>query len=113
MGNHYQDKIANNISRQLAIILQQEVKDPRVGFVTIADIELSKDLSVAKIFITVINKDKIEVAKLLNKISGFLRTKLAAKINMKNTPELRFFADTVSETSENIEKILSDIHTKK
>jgi ribosome-binding factor A len=113
MASHYQDKLSQNISRYLAVILQREVKDPRVGLVTIADVSLNKDLGVAKVYITAIDQDKTEAARVLNDMAGFLRSKLAAKLSVKFIPELRFYADFVIEKSNKIEKILDEINTQK
>lgn len=108
--SHLQNKVSNQISKQLAIILQKKVKDPRVGMVSINEVKVSGDLSIAKIYVTSIQDDNHkQVAQSLNSMSGFLRSELAGQIKIRNIPELRFYEDKVMESSKEIESILDKI----
>jgi len=82
--------------------------------INITEVRVSRDLSIAKIYVTVIDADssdnsKAESVKLLNKMSGYLRTELASKIKIRNIPELRFYQDTIAESSNRIEELLDRI----
>jgi len=95
-------RVADQIQRELAALIQREVKDPRVGMATVSAVEVSRDLSHAKVFVTIFNggedKDEIrESVKALNNASGFLRSKLGQRMKLRIVPTLRFhFDDSLS-----------------
>lgn len=94
-------RIADLIQRELAILIQRELKDPRVGILTINEVKVSRDISFADVYFTLLsdnndnNKESAEEA--LNHASGFLRSQLARVLNTRTTPRLRFhFDDSVA-----------------
>lgn len=90
------DRVAQQIQREIAVILQREVKDPRVGMVTVSDVELTRDLQHAKIFVTFfLNEvDDIEAGvKVLNDASGYIRILLGKAMKLRVVPEIRFVYD--------------------
>jgi ribosome-binding factor A len=91
------DRVADEIKRLLATLIQQEVSDPRVGMVNINDVDLTKDLAFAKIFVTFIGRDSDseceKAASALNNAAGYLRSLLAKSMNLRTTPKLQFFFD--------------------
>ena len=95
-------RVADQIQRELAALIQREVKDPRVGMATVSAVEVSRDLSNAKVFVTVINggEDQQEITesvKALNNASGFLRSQLGQRMKLRIVPTLRFhFDDSLS-----------------
>ncbi|HIG36450.1 MAG TPA: 30S ribosome-binding factor RbfA [Oceanospirillaceae bacterium] len=95
-------RVADQIQRELAALIQREVKDPRVGMATVSAVEVSRDLSHAKVFVTIFNggedQDEIrESVKALNNASGFLRSKLGQRMKLRIVPTLRFhFDDSLS-----------------
>jgi ribosome-binding factor A len=95
-------RVADQIQRELAGLIQREVKDPRVGMATVSAVEVSRDLSHAKVFVTILNggedKDEIrESIKALNNASGFLRSQLGQRMKLRIVPTLRFhFDDSLS-----------------
>lgn len=101
-------RMGGQIQRELALIVQQEIRDPRVGFVTISAVELSRDLSHAKVFITVMDpaQDVAETLKVLNKASGFLRKLLGQRMVMRSLPELRFAYDKSLDEGSRIDALL-------
>lgn len=101
-------RMGGQIQRELALIVQQEIRDPRVGFVTISAVELSRDLSHAKVFITVMDpaQDVAETLKVLNKASGFLRKLLGQRMVMRSLPELRFTYDKSLDEGSRIDALL-------
>lgn len=91
------DRVGQQIQKEIAVILQREIKDPRLGMVTVSAVEVSRDLSYAKIFITVLNtsdedKTKQSVA-ILNDATGYIRSILGKRIRARIMPELRFVVD--------------------
>lgn len=88
------DRIGDLIQRNIATLLREEFKDPRVQWVTVASVEVSRDLSYAKIYITVLEDDKVhQTLKILNRAAGFFRSHLAKKIHLRIVPELHFLFD--------------------
>ncbi|MCW8884739.1 MAG: 30S ribosome-binding factor RbfA [Motiliproteus sp.] len=92
-------RVAEQLQRDLAQLIQQEVKDPRLGLVTVNDAKISKDLSYADIYVTVMGKEETEeeiatTVQILNRASGFLRGRVAKLIKMRTVPQLRFHYDS-------------------
>ena len=91
------DRVADYLREELASLIQQQMRDPRVAMVSITDVEVSKDLGHARVFYTALGKDSAEEAKevteVLNKAAGFLRTQLSKDSNLRVMPSLRFVFD--------------------
>ncbi|EGI74502.1 30S ribosome-binding factor RbfA [Pseudoalteromonas sp. SR43-6] len=91
------DRVAQQIQKEIAVILQREIKDPRLGMVTVSAVEVSRDLSYAKIFITVFNTQDEDAAKqsakVLNEATGYIRSLLGKRIRARIMPELKFVVD--------------------
>ena len=105
-------RVADQIQRELAMLIQLEISDPRVGMVSITGVDLSRDLAHANVYVTVLNSgvkdaedgelgkrdalDQLEInenLKALNKAAGFLRTLLAKRLKLRTTPKLQFHYD--------------------
>ena len=91
------DRVAQELQKEVAIILQREVKDPRIGMVTVSDVEVSKDLAYAKIFVTFLFDNDPEAIKQgmkgLEKASPYIRSLLGKAMRLRIVPELRFVYD--------------------
>ena len=91
-------RVADYLQRELAALIQHEVRDPRVGMVSITGVNVSRDLGHARIYVTVLGRDSGEDAsdsiEALNKAAGFLRSLLSRDSNMRSVPQLRFYFDT-------------------
>ena len=91
-------RVADYLQRELSGIIQREVRDPRVGMVSVTGVDVSRDIGHAKIHYTVLGADSSEDAKesteVLNKAAGFLRSQLARDSNMRSVPQLRFYFDS-------------------
>jgi len=88
-------RVGGQIQRELAQLIQQELRDPRLGLITISAVEMSKDMGHAKVFITLMNpeQDVDETLKVLKRASGFLRHALGKRIALRILPELHFVHD--------------------
>ncbi len=108
-------RIAEEIKKELSYMLQMELKDPRVGFVTITGVEVTNDLSQAKVYLSVFGDDekRQETLKALAKAAGFLRTELGKKIRLRHVPELLFKLDASIDYGQKIERILNQINEEK
>lgn len=90
------DRVAQTINRQLAVILRSKVKDERVNSLTITDVEVTKDLRQAKIYVTSMDDDHVDVKNIMAAVenaNGYIRRKLAAVIDMRHCPNLVFAYD--------------------
>lgn len=90
-------RVADYLQRELSGIIQREVRDPRVGMVSVTGVDVSRDIGHAKVHYTVLGADSSEDAKestdVLNKAAGFLRSQLSRDSNMRSVPQLRFYFD--------------------
>ena len=105
-------RIADFLKRELGSFIQKELRDPRLGMVSVIDAQVSRDLSHAKIYVTVMGKNTAEEAKeslaVLNKASGGLRSQVAKINNARTTPQLRFYYDTSVNRGQHISKLIQD-----
>lgn len=103
-------RIADFLKRELGSLIQLELRDPRIGMVSVTDAEVSRDLSHAKIFVTVMGKDNAEEAAeslaALNKAAGFLRSHVAKVNNARITPQLRFFYDSSIDRGQRLSSLI-------
>ncbi|MBN8430615.1 30S ribosome-binding factor RbfA [Microbulbifer salipaludis] len=107
---HRADRVADAMRRELARLIQHEVRDPRVGMVNVNDVEVSRDLATAKVFVTLVGEDdrsKIDISMTaLNKAAGFLRTQLAKEIQMRSIPRLHFRYDETSVRGQHLSALI-------
>ena len=97
------------MKHEIADILMRKIKDPRVGFVTVTDVELADDLRNAKVFVSVYGTDKAESLKGLQSASSFIRSELGRRMRMKFVPELLFRYDDSVERGAHIMELLHSI----
>lgn len=87
-------RVGEQMQRELAALIQREVKDPRIGMVTVNAVEVSRDLANAKVYVTSIGQDDASVVvAILQRAAGFLRRELARRMRLRSVPELRFIYD--------------------
>ena len=109
MDAHFKrtDRVAEQIQKILAILIHKELKDPRLGMVTINDVRVSKDLAYAEVFFTVFPDERAdEAGQLLGNASSFLRKLLARQLTTRITPKLRFSYDASLVQGEKITRAL-------
>ena len=91
------DRVAQELKKEVAVILQREVKDPRIGMVTVSDVEVSRDLAYAKIFVNLLfdtDQEAIDQGmKGLEKASPYIRSLVGKAMRLRIVPELRFIYD--------------------
>jgi ribosome-binding factor A len=102
-------RIGDLIQRELAVLLQLEIKDPRVGMVTLNEVKVSRDLAFADVYFTMLPEDRVaEGTEVLNDAAGFLRTRLAKVLSTRTTPRLRFHYDESIENGARMSKAIND-----
>ncbi len=110
-------KIGDQIQRDLAVIIQQDMKDPRLGMVTLNDVKVSTDLSYADVYFTCMafgpqeeeseqEKVRLEQTALLVQAAGFMRTRLAKGLNLRVIPQLRFHYDAVIDSGSKVSALI-------
>jgi ribosome-binding factor A len=100
-------RMAEQIRRDIAEIVRDELKDPRMGFFSITAVKLARDLGHALIYCTVIEKDKREeTIATLNRAAGFIRTSLAKRIRARTVPTLKFVNDDSVERGAAMEDLI-------
>ena len=105
-------RVSSQMQKELSFILQREVKDSRLGLITINEVMVSKDLAVAKIYITALTVgdiDKKAQVKCLNELAPVIRHALAKRMRLRHISELRFFYDDSFDTGMRVAELLSDV----
>ena len=91
-------RVADHLQRELANVIQREVRDPRLGMVSITGVEVSRDLAHARVFYTMLGADSSDEAsestEILNNAAGFLRSELSRDSAMRSVPRIRFYFDS-------------------
>ena len=103
------ERVNSNIQRELSYILANEVKNPHIKFITITAVDVTSDLSYAKVYFTTLGDEK-ETLKALKSAKGFIRHELADRVELRHIPELEFVYDESIEYGKKIEEIIEDIH---
>ena len=108
MGQLRIDKVQEFIKQEVSQIIQKDIKDPRVGFVTVTDVEMTRDLRHAKIFLSLMGSDEQKKAtwEALNRALGFMRSEIGKRIRLRCTPELSLHLDKSLDYSNHIQKLL-------
>ncbi len=104
-------RINQEVQRELGVLISQELKDPRVNPMTsVVSCEVAPDLKTAKVYISVLGDEESQKATLVGLASAapFLRSELAHRINLRNTPELRFICDQSIEYGVHMSKLIDD-----
>jgi ribosome-binding factor A len=101
------ERVAGQIRRELAQLLQQEIKDPDIGFISVSDVEVTRDLAHAKVFITVYETDKAaDTMAALKRAAGYLRRRLGQEMRMRSVPELHFHHDASVEAGLRMDSLI-------
>ena len=114
MSYNRSDRVGEEIRKEIATMLFGEVHDPRIGFVTITKVMVTKDLRQAKIYFSMIGseKEKEKTMEGLQSASGYLKKEIGTRLKLRRFPELTFKFDDSLEYASNIEKILKEIENR-
>jgi ribosome-binding factor A len=104
------NRVASQIQRELAVLICEELKDPRLGMITVQEVRVARDLSHAKVYVTVIGGDLDEAGnvKRLNGAAGFLRSMLARRVKLRTVPELHFVFDESIERGTRLASLIEE-----
>lgn len=106
------DKMNNIVLRELSSILQTEVRDPSIGFCTITSVDITNDLSIAKVYVSFLNKNTKKSMDALERSKGYIRSLLAKRLTIRKCPEIYFYLDTSLEYGNKINSIIDELNTK-
>jgi ribosome-binding factor A len=114
------DRIADQIQKDLASLIRTEMKDPRVGMVTINDVNVARDLGYADVYITLLtieendaNSESVkQTLKVLNSAAGFLRSQLGKMIKLRTIPQLRFHFDASVGRGRKLDALITEARAK-
>jgi len=102
------DRVVAQLEKEISCIVAQEIKDPRLGLITITRIILTPDLKEATVFFSSLS-DKQQTLKTLQRAKGFIRSSLARRIRIRHIPELEFRIDDSLEYSQRINQLIDEI----
>jgi ribosome-binding factor A len=105
------ERLSEEIREEVALLIAGELKDPRIGFVTVTRVEVTPDLRTARIYVGVLGTEKQRTTSLagLRQGAGFLRRALGRTLRLRHTPELVFQYDEGLEASDRVAKLLAEI----
>ncbi|WP_106475827.1 30S ribosome-binding factor RbfA [Phytohalomonas tamaricis] len=106
------DRVAEQLQQELAVLIQREVKDPRLGMVTVSSASVSRDLAYADIYVTLLGENDPQRVRenlgILKRASGFLRSQIARRMKLRHVPELRFHFDESVERGQRLSSLIED-----
>ena len=106
-------RVGHELQKEIAIILQREIKDPRLGMVTVSGVDISRDLSYAKVFVTFLNDDDPQVIEqglnVLNDAKGYIRTLIGKAMRLRIIPEIKFFYDESLFKGMQMQRLVQDV----
>jgi ribosome-binding factor A len=105
-------RVSSQMQKELSLILQRNIDDSRLGFITINEVLVTKDLAVAKVYVTVLNVDeqgKRANVKLLNELAPVIRHELAKRMRLRHISEVRFYYDDSFDTGMRVAELLSGV----
>ncbi|MEX2015219.1 MAG: 30S ribosome-binding factor RbfA [Candidatus Hydrogenedentales bacterium] len=105
-------RVAELVRQEVASLLGQGVKDPRIGFVSVMHVKMSSDLHYANVYVSLMGDEKEKKSSLigLRQAAGYMRREVGKKLRLRYTPELRFFEDTTLDQAFHIDEVLKQLH---
>ena len=106
------ERVGEQMKQEVMDIVNNKVKDPRIGFLTITDVQLTNDLSIATIYLTVLGSDKQieDTFKGLEKAKGFIKSEIGSRMRLRIVPEIKFEYDESIDYGNKIERMIQDLH---
>ena len=108
MVHFRRQRLGDQLQVELAVLIQRDVRDPRVGFVTVTEVRMSSDLRHARVYVSIFGDDeqKEESLAALDRARGFLKVQIGKRLRLRHVPELRFTVDGTLDHAERIESLL-------
>jgi len=115
MAGHRVERVSHRIHQELAVLLERGVSDPRLVGVSVVRVEVTGDLRIAKVYVNAAGRTTTEMREVMDGLahaSGYLRRVLAASLDLRFAPELRFYADYSVERGEHFLQVLDEIRSQ-
>lgn len=114
MVKHRAFRVAESIKEEVSRMIREDIKDPRLGFVTVTDVEVAEDLRHAKVFVSILGKEEDikNSMDVLTRAAGFVRSELGKNIRLRHVPEISFRYDQSIEHGAHISKLLREVGVK-
>jgi ribosome-binding factor A len=105
-------RVGEQIKKEISGLIQTELKDPRIGFITVTGVDVTNDLSLARVYLSILGSEeqKEETLHAIGRAKGFLRSELGRRIRLRHTPEIEFRFDHSIEYGSRIEGLLQQIN---
>lgn len=115
MAKHRANRLGETLKEEISQMIREDLKDPRIGFVTVTNVEVADDLGHAKVFVSVLGDPQKSQDSLtaLNRAAGFVRSEIGKRVRLRHTPDIVFKYDSSIEHGAHIAELLRDVHTKK
>jgi len=113
MGRQRQKRVSGTLQSAISDIIRTKMKDPRVGFVTVTEVDISPDLRNARVYVSILGteQDKKDSMDILKNAASFIQGELNTAVRLRYTPILNFYLDTSLDYSEKINDIFRKLHT--
>lgn len=114
MAKHRSNRLAETLKEEISILIREDLKDPRIGFVTVTSVEVADDLGHAKVYVSVLGdaqagKDSMDALK---RAAGYVRSEIGKRIRLRHVPEIVFKYDTSIEHGAHIAQLLRGVRTE-
>ena len=111
MSKHRPNRLAETLKEEISQLIRVELKDPRLGFVTLTNVEVASDLAHAKVYVSVLGtEDEVKTSlDVLNRAAGFVRCEIGKRIRLRHVPTIVFVYDPSIEQGAHIAKLLRDV----
>ena len=112
MGHARRERVAEALRDEISAMLRRDVRDPRIGFVTLTGVEVSPDLTHARVYVSVLGMEKARAASIdaLNRAAGYLQRQIFRRLRLKKAITLLFVADEAVASGTRVEELLQEIH---
>ncbi|MFC1596005.1 30S ribosome-binding factor RbfA [Candidatus Margulisiibacteriota bacterium] len=111
-SSHRAIRVAGLVKAEIARTIQTKLNNKDIGFVSIVELKMSNDLSIAKVYVSVFGDQKQKTLKILKQSVSFIRRQIARDLNLRIVPEISFFLDERLERGDNVLKIIKDLNNK-
>lgn len=108
-------RVADQLQRELAGLIRDQVRDPRVGSITVSEVEVTRDLAHAKVYVTALGagaEESAEAVEALNHAAGFLRRELGRSVRLRTVPALKFMYDPAFERGARLSALIDEVVTR-
>ncbi len=109
MASRRQERVAELIHHEISNLLQFETQDPRIGFVTVTEVEVTPDLKTTTVYVSIFSGDEVDVRRGLKSAAPFFRRELGRRLSLRYTPAIEFRVDRSAAYGSKIDTLLSEI----